>query len=90
MTLGEVAGCGARGRARPTVVDTGVGAWCGPCPGQVLGKGRVLAVDQTATAYAIDGAGTEVLARLGYATDDVAPVPGLDRAAPVGADAVGL
>ena len=61
-----------RGR---TVVDTGSGALVRAVSGQVLGKGPVLAVDQTATAYAIDGAGTEVLARLGYATDDVAPVP---------------
>ncbi len=43
--------------------------------GQVLGKGPVLAIDQTATAYAVEGADAEVLARLGYAPDDVVPVP---------------
>lgn len=61
-----------RGR---TVVDTGSGALVRAVTGTVLGKGPVLAVDQTATAYAIDGADTEVLARLGYRPDDVAPVP---------------
>ena len=43
--------------------------------GQVLSKGPVLAVDQTATAYALQDADTELLARLGYAPADVAPVP---------------
>ena len=43
--------------------------------GQVLSKGPVLAVDQTATAYALQDADTELLARLGYAPGDVAPVP---------------
>ena len=61
-----------RGR---TTVDTGYGALVRAVSGQVLGKGPVLAVDQTATAYAVDGADTEVLARLGYEPDDVVPVP---------------
>ncbi|MGG5260883.1 type VII secretion protein EccB [Phycicoccus avicenniae] len=61
-----------RGR---TSVQTGSGALVRAVSGQVLGKGPVLAVDQTATAYAIDGADTEVLARLGYVPDDVVPVP---------------
>ena len=55
--------------------------------GPVLSKGPVLAVDQTATAYAVADADTEVLARLGYASDDVTPVPqawaSLFRAGPV-------
>ena len=75
VTLGEVAGSVPAAERGRTVVDTGSGALVRAVSGQVLGKGPVLAVDQTATAYAIDGAGTEVLARLGYATDDVAPVP---------------
>ncbi|WP_240917997.1 type VII secretion protein EccB [Phycicoccus sp. HDW14] len=61
-----------RGR---TTVDTGSGALVRAVSGTVLGKGPVLAVDQTATAYAIDAADTEVLARLGYRPDDVVPVP---------------
>jgi hypothetical protein len=43
--------------------------------GQVLSKGPVLAVDQSATAYALQDADAELLARLGYAPGDVAPVP---------------
>ncbi|MBD3784113.1 MAG: type VII secretion protein EccB, partial [Micrococcales bacterium] len=61
-----------RGR---TTVDTGYGALVRAVSGQVLGKGPVLAVDQTATAYSVVGADSEVLARLGYADDDVVPVP---------------
>ncbi|GIL35736.1 type VII secretion protein EccB [Phycicoccus sp. DTK01] len=61
-----------RGR---TVVDTGSGALVRAVSGQVLGKGPVLAVDQTATAYSVVGADTEVLARLGYTSGDVVPVP---------------
>ena len=75
VTLGELATpvpAGDRGR---TVVDTGSGALVRAVSGQVLGKGPVLAVDQTATAYAVDDADPEVLARLGYSPDDVAPVP---------------
>ncbi|PKW28045.1 type VII secretion protein EccB [Phycicoccus duodecadis] len=61
-----------RGR---TTVDTGSGALVRAVTGQVLGKGPVLAIDQTATAYAIDSPDKEVLARLGYRPDDVVPVP---------------
>ncbi len=61
-----------RGR---TVVDTGDGALVRAVSGQVLNKGPVLAVDQTATAYALEGADDELLARLGYRPSDVAPVP---------------
>lgn len=61
-----------RGR---TVVDTGEGALVRAISGQVVGRGPVLAVDQTATAYALEGADDEMLARLGYRPDDVAPVP---------------
>ncbi|MFQ6173367.1 type VII secretion protein EccB [Oryzobacter sp. R7] len=63
---------GERGR---TVVDTGEGALVRAVSGQVLGRGPVLAVDQTATAYALEGADDELLARLGYRPSDVAPVP---------------
>lgn len=70
-----------------TVVDTGRGALVRAVSGPVLSKGPVLAVDQTATAYAVVDADAEVLARLGYATDDVTPVPqawaSLLRAGPV-------
>ncbi len=58
-----------------TTVDTGSGALVRAVSGQVLGQGPVLAVDQTATAYAVVGADTEVLARLGYTPEDVVPVP---------------
>ncbi|MBM6404234.1 type VII secretion protein EccB [Phycicoccus sp. CSK15P-2] len=61
-----------RGR---TTVDTGDGALVRAVSGQVLGKGPVLAVDQTGTAYAVDGVDQEVLARLGYTPEDVVPVP---------------
>lgn len=61
-----------RGR---TTVDTGYGALVRAVSGQVLGAGPVLAVDQTATAYAVEGADAEVLARLGYEPGDVVPVP---------------
>ncbi|WP_377643591.1 type VII secretion protein EccB [Oryzobacter terrae] len=61
-----------RGR---TVVDTGDGALVRAVSGQVLNRGTVLAVDQTATAYALEAADDELLARLGYAPSDVAPVP---------------
>lgn len=61
-----------RGR---TTVDNGDGALVRAVSGQVLGKGPVLAIDQTATAYAIENPDTEVLARLGYTPDDVVPVP---------------
>ncbi len=71
-TVTEDPPAGERGR---TTVDTGTGALVRAVSGQVLGKGPVLAVDQTATAYAIDGADTEVLARLGYRPEDVTPVP---------------
>ncbi|MBR7742836.1 type VII secretion protein EccB [Phycicoccus sp. BSK3Z-2] len=61
-----------RGR---TTVDTGYGALVRSVTGAALSDGPVYAVDQTATAYAVEGADTEVLARLGYRTDDVVPVP---------------
>lgn len=62
-------------RADRTVVETGYGALVRAVSGPVLSKGPVLAVDQTATAYALEGADAELLARLGYTADDVAPVP---------------
>ena len=61
-----------RGR---TVVDTGEGALVRAVSGQVLDAGTILAVDQTATAYALEAADDELLARLGYRPTDVAPVP---------------
>ncbi|MBM6399054.1 type VII secretion protein EccB [Phycicoccus sonneratiae] len=75
VTLGTVTKDPPADQRGRTVVDTGSGALVRAVSGAVLGKGPVLAVDQTATAYAIDGADAEVLARLGYAADDVVPVP---------------
>ena len=92
VTLGTTAEATPEGERGRTVVDTGYGALVRAVSGQVLSKGPVLAVDQTATAYALEGADAELLARLGYAPDDVAPVPQawteLLRSGPVlGADA---
>lgn len=75
VSLGEPAVTVPEGERGRTVVDTGSGALVRAVSGQVLSKGPVLAVDQTATAYALEGADAEILARLGYAPDDVAPVP---------------
>ncbi|MGL4176077.1 MAG: type VII secretion protein EccB [Dermatophilaceae bacterium] len=62
----------ARGR---TVVENGSGALVRAVSGAALNRGPVLAVDQTATAYAIQPADADVLARLGYRPRDVTPVP---------------
>jgi hypothetical protein len=75
VALGEVAAPVAEGELGRTVVATGTGALVRAVSGQVLGKGPVLAVDQTATAYALEGTDSDLLARLGYTADDVAPVP---------------
>ena len=75
MTLGSTTAAPPEGTAGRTVVETGSGALVRAVSGQVLSKGPVLAVDQTATAYALQDADTELLARLGYAPGDVAPVP---------------
>ncbi|MEO5608734.1 MAG: type VII secretion protein EccB, partial [Ornithinibacter sp.] len=87
VVLGATAEEPAPTEAGRTVVDTGRGALVRAVSGPVLSKGPVLAVDQTATAYAVADADTEVLARLGYASDDVTPVPqawaSLFRAGPV-------
>ena len=92
MTLGTTTGATPESERGRTVVDTGYGALVRAVSGQVLSKGPVLAVDQTATAYALEAADAELLARLGYSPDDVAPVPQawteLLRSGPVlGADA---
>lgn len=58
-----------------TTIDNGDGALVRAVTGQVLGKGPVLAIDQTSTAYAVDAPDQEVLARLGYRPGDVVPVP---------------
>jgi len=75
VTLGSTSAAAPEGAAGRTVVDTGYGALVRAVSGSVLSKGPVLAVDQTATAYALDDADDELLARLGYAPGDVAPVP---------------
>ena len=75
VALGSTTAAPAEGTAGRTVVATGSGALVRAVSGPVLSKGPVLAVDQTATAYALQGADAELLARLGYAPGDVAPVP---------------
>jgi len=75
VTLGTTTAAPPEGTAGRTVVETGSGALVRAVSGPVLSKGPVLAVDQTATAYAIQDADAELLARLGYAPGDVAPVP---------------
>lgn len=42
---------------------------------QVVDRGPVQLVDQSGTVFAVPGADTEVLARLGYEESDVAPIP---------------
>ncbi|MGL5911682.1 MAG: type VII secretion protein EccB, partial [Phycicoccus sp.] len=81
----------ARGR---TVVENGSGALVRAVSGTALNRGPVLAVDQTAMAYALRPADADVLARLGYRPGDVTPVPQawteLLRAGPgLGVDAAG-
>jgi type VII secretion protein EccB len=75
VTLGATTATPPEDAAGRTVVQTGSGALVRAVSGQVLSKGPVLAVDQTATAYALQDADAELLARLGYAPGDVAPVP---------------
>jgi type VII secretion protein EccB len=74
VSLGTTAdAAGANGGG--TVVATGSGALVRAVSGSALNEGRVFAVDQTATAYALDGVDAEMLARLGYRAADVTPVP---------------
>jgi len=75
VTLGSTTTPPPEGTAGRTVVETGSGALVRAVSGSVLSKGPVLAVDQTATAYALRDADPELLARLGYRPADVAPVP---------------
>ncbi|HSO65628.1 MAG TPA: type VII secretion protein EccB [Ornithinibacter sp.] len=75
VSLGEAASPVTDGERGRTVVGTGKGALVRAVSGQVLGKGPVLAIDQTATAHALEAADADLLARLGYTADDVAPVP---------------
>lgn len=58
-----------------TIVDTGSGALVRAVGEGTSAAGPLLAIDQTATAYAIDGNSTDLLQRLGYAAKDVTPVP---------------
>ncbi|MGZ4628724.1 type VII secretion protein EccB [Oryzihumus sp.] len=57
-----------------TTVEGGTGALVRAIGDNIINRGPVLAVDQTATAYSVEG-GDDVLARLGYAKGDVTPVP---------------
>lgn len=57
-----------------TEVEAGSGALVRSIGDNVLNRGPVFVVDQTATAYSVVG-GDDVLARLGYSTGDVVPVP---------------
>lgn len=75
VTLGTTDAAPPEGERGRTVVDTGHGALVRAVSGSALNRGPVLAVDQTATAYAVEGADAEVLARLGYTPGDVTPVP---------------
>lgn len=56
-------------------VDLGTGALVRAVGAGSLTAGPVLAIDQTGTSYAIDGSTPDLLQRLGYGPDDVAPVP---------------
>ncbi|MDR6861849.1 type VII secretion protein EccB [Phycicoccus sp. 3266] len=57
-----------------TEVEAGSGALVRSIGDNIINRGPVLVVDQTATAYSVVG-GDDVLARLGYAKGDVVPVP---------------
>jgi type VII secretion protein EccB len=56
-------------------VDLGTGALVRAVGAGSLTAGPVLAIDQTGTAYAIDGSTPDLLQRLGYDAGDVSPVP---------------
>lgn len=56
-------------------VDLGTGSLVRAVGAGSLNAGPLLAIDQTGTAYAIDGSTPDLLQRLGYQSSDVAPVP---------------
>lgn len=56
-------------------VDLGTGALVRAVGAGSLTAGPLLAIDQTGTAYALDGSTPDVLQRLGYQEGDVSPVP---------------
>ena len=58
-----------------TTVDLGTGALVRAVGAGSPGAGPLLAIDQTGTSYAIDGSTPDLLQRLGYRPEDVAPVP---------------
>lgn len=57
-----------------TEVEAGSGALVRSIGDNIINRGPVLVIDQTATAYSVIG-GDDVLARLGYSEADVVPVP---------------
>ena len=62
------------GDGRVTEVAAGSGALVRAIGDNIINRGPVLVVDQTATAYTVEG-GDDVLGRLGYSAKDVVPVP---------------
>jgi type VII secretion protein EccB len=56
-------------------VDLGTGSLVRAVGAGSLTAGPLLAIDQTGTAYAIDGSTPDLLQRLGYGDGDVSPVP---------------
>ncbi|KGN39720.1 type VII secretion protein EccB [Knoellia aerolata] len=62
------------GRTSATV-DLGTGALVRAVGAGSVTAGPLLAIDQTGTAYAIDGSTPDLLQRLGYQEGDVSPVP---------------
>ena len=61
--------------ATSATVDLGTGALVRAVGAGSLTAGPLLAIDQTGTAYAIDGSTPDLLQRLGYEEGDVSPVP---------------
>ena len=57
------------------VVSAGAGALVRAIGSNIVNRGPVLAVDQTGSSYPVAPATDDVLARLGYAAEDVTPVP---------------
>jgi type VII secretion protein EccB len=62
------------GDGQSTEVEPGTGALVRAIGDNIINRGPVLVIDQTATSYSVVG-GDDVLARLGYTKDDVIPVP---------------
>lgn len=56
-------------------VDLGTGALVRAVGAGSLDAGPLLAIDQSGTSYAIDASTPDLLQRLGYQAEDVAPVP---------------